>query len=474
MQSIRFTLLQQLHPLLCRRALRASTVLLICLLFLELSPSVALGVEILGARLSSQETLTRLVLDTSGPVSEHNIFSLEAPDRLVLDLIDTRMANPLSQPQADNPLLARIRSGERPDEGVRIVLDLKHKVNVKSFRLQPDGRYGHRLVVDLTPKPDLQARQEALEVASRNMSGHPSVKQRSIKLKARDVVVAIDAGHGGKDPGAIGAFGTREKDVTLAIARKLEQLVNREPGMRPVMIRDSDRFVILRDRIRIARQHRADLFVSIHADAFHDRSVRGSSVFTLSDRGATSEAAKWLAARENEVDLLAGIDLGKSNEEVAGVLMNMTQNMTIEHSLLAAKPVLGELGQLGKMHQSRVQSAGFAVLKAPDIPSMLVETAFISNPDEEKRLRDPAFQQQVAKALLKGVKRYFADHPPPQTFFAMNSSSDARAIRHVIERGDTLLDIARDYQVSLPSLRSLNQIEGDRIRVGQVLRIPES
>ncbi|MBK1649166.1 N-acetylmuramoyl-L-alanine amidase [Rhabdochromatium marinum] len=431
-------------------------------------------VEILGARLSSQGKMTRLVLDTSGPVVEHNIFSLDSPDRLVVDLMGAGFAGSLRQPEADNPLLARIRSGERPGERARIVLDLKHKVRVKSFCLQPDGRHGHRLVVDLTPKSDQEVRQEAMQTASRNLGGHPSVRQRTMQQDERDVIVAIDAGHGGKDPGAIGARGTREKDVTLAMAHNLAHLVNREPGMRAVMIRKRDEFVILRERIRIAREHRADLFVSIHADAFRDRSVRGSSVFTLSERGATSEAAKWLAARENEVDLLAGIDLGKSNEEVAGVLMNMTQNMTMEHSVLAAKPVLDELGHLGKMHQSRIQSAGFAVLKAPDIPSMLVETAFISNPDEEKRLRDPIFQQQVASAILKGIKHYFNAHPPPQTLFAMKNSRRVGTIRHVIERGDTLLDIARDYQVSLPSLRSLNQLKGDRIRVGEVLNIPES
>ncbi|WPL18919.1 N-acetylmuramoyl-L-alanine amidase AmiC precursor [Thiorhodovibrio winogradskyi] len=450
--------------------IRLIAVLLITLL--TLTSSALAGVEILGARLSSQEEMTRLVFDTSGPVVEHNIFSLDSPDRLVLDLAGTGLGGELRQPDAGNPLLTRIRSGERAGKSTRIVLDLKRKVRVKSFCLQPDGRYGHRLVVDLTPKPQQEARQEALSAAARDLSGHPSVQQRS--FKARDVVIAIDAGHGGKDPGAIGVLGTREKDVTLSIARKLAHLVDQQAGMRAALIRDSDRFVILRDRIRIARKHRADLFVSIHADAFHDRKVRGSSVFTLSELGASSEAAQWLAARENEVDLLAGIDLGKSNEEVAGVLMNMTQNMTMEHSLLAAKPVLEELGQLGKMHQSRIQSAGFAVLKAPDIPSMLVETAFISNPQEEKRLRDPAFQQRVAEAILNGVKRYFAANPLPQTLFAMQNSSGARSVRHVIEHGDTLLDIARDYQVSLPSLRSLNQLRDDRIRVGQVLRIPES
>jgi N-acetylmuramoyl-L-alanine amidase len=430
------------------------------LLFAILSPAAA-RIEILGARLSSQEDMTRLVLDTSAPVAEHKIFSLSNPDRLVLDLMGASLNQTLRQPETGDPVLKGIRSGARPGESIRIVLDLKRRVRVKSFCLQPDGRFGHRLVVDLTPR---DADQAARKQASR----------AAVRLQARDVVVAIDAGHGGKDPGAIGVLGTREKDVTLAIARRLERLVNQEPGMRAAMIRDSDVFVILRERIRIARKHRADLFLSIHADAFRDRSVRGSSVFTLSERGATSEAAKWLAARENEVDLLAGIDLGKSNEEVAGVLMNMTQNMTMEHSVLAARPVLHELGQLGKMHQSRIQSAGFAVLKAPDIPSMLIETAFISNPDEEKRLRDTGFQQRVAEAILHGIKTYFQSHPPPQTLFAMRNREGARAIRHVIEPGDTLLDIARDYQVSLPSLRSLNQLEGDRIRVGEVLRIPES
>lgn len=456
------------------KTIRLVAFLLITLLSLGLASSaVGARVEILGARFSAQEDMTRLVFDASGPVTEHNIFALDAPDRLVVDLVGAGLTGALRQPEATDPLLARVRSGQRPDGTTRVVLDLKRKVSVRSFRLQPDGRYGHRLVVDLTAKPDQEARQDALEAAARDLTGHPSVQQRSGRGRARDVVIAIDAGHGGKDPGAIGALGTREKDVTLAIARNLARLVEREPGMRPAMIRDSDRFVILRDRISIARQHRADLFVSIHADAFHDRSVRGSSVFTLSERGASSEAARYLAVRENEVDLLAGIDLGKSNQEVAGVLMNMTQNMTMEHSVLAAKPVLNELGRLGKMHHNRVQSANFAVLRAPDIPSMLIETAFISNPDEEKRLRDPDFQQSVAVAILQGIRLYLRSHPPPQTVFAANQRG-GRSTRHVIAHGDTLLDIARDYRVSLPSLRSLNRLEGDRIRVGQVLQIPES
>ncbi|MBB1125395.1 N-acetylmuramoyl-L-alanine amidase [Thiospirillum jenense] len=356
----------------------------------------------------------------------------------------------------------------RDNQDLRIVLDLKQAVRTKSFHLPPNGKYRHRLVIELAANtgeaameladnqcavplqsvvvpPPLQSHQSVTPIqASIHTSAPPRVattaaednsfiqtlfnrsftpwRQENAAPPAprainplRPVIIAIDAGHGGKDPGAIGAQGTQEKEITLAVARKLKQLINQETGMRAVMIRDGDYFVALRKRIQIARQHRADLFISIHADAYANRDVRGSSVFTLSERGATSEAAKWLATRENQADLIGGIDLGKSNEEVAGVLMEMTQNLTLEHSNIAAKRILDQLSGLGDLHQQRVQSAGFAVLKAPDIPSLLVETAFISNPNEENRLRDAAFQKQIAQAVFTGIRGYFHRYPPPET-----------------------------------------------------------
>jgi N-acetylmuramoyl-L-alanine amidase len=244
-----------------------------------------------------------------------------------------------------------------------------------------------------------------------------------------------------------------------------------------VLVRDGDYYIRLRQRIAIARNHRADLFVSIHADAFTDRRVRGSSVFTLSSGGATSEAARWLAERENRADLIGGVDLKQRDDLLASVLLEMSQNATIELSGKAASKVLAKLQRLGDVHQKRIQKAGFAVLKSPDIPSMLVETAFISNPDEEKRLRDTGYQRKLADAILDGIVDYFSDYPPPGTRFAGASkpaAPKAGTRRHRIESGDTLSDIAQSYNVRVSALRDLNRLDGDRIRPGQVLIIPES
>lgn len=434
------------------------------LLFLSL-PVQAQQVEVRGARVWTAPDQTRLVVDTAATVS-HKIFPLDNPDRLVIDIPDARLKGKLPAVNADEPMLSGMRSGIREGDDLRLVLDLKQPVRAKSFVLQPNVKYGHRLVVDLVP-------------AGKGASGKADAKGSKPHLsinrgpkKARDVVIAIDAGHGGEDPGAIGAKGTREKEVTLAIARKLAQLVKKEPGMRAVLIRDGDYYIRLRKRIKLARKLKADLFVSIHADAFRDRRVSGSSVYTLSHRGASSEAAKWLADKENSADLIGGIDLSENDNLLATVLLDMTQNATMEHSRVAAKKVLANLKSVGAVHNGSVQKAGFVVLKSPDIPSMLVETAFISNPTEEKRLRSAAHQTKLAKAILGGIKSYFKSYPPPGSRLASNENNSSR--RHVINSGDTLLEIANQYDVSLNSLRSVNRLEDDRIRVGQVLTIPGS
>jgi N-acetylmuramoyl-L-alanine amidase len=412
------------------------------------------------------------VVDTAAPVS-HKIFSLDNPHRLVIDIPDARLKDKLPTVDAGEPLLSGMRSGVRDGDDLRLVLDLKQKVRIKSFALQPNDQYGHRLVVDLLPSGKRPMAKGAGKSAEESGKKHLSIRAKP--KKARDVIVAIDAGHGGEDPGAIGAKGTREKKVTMEIARKLARLVKKEPGMRPVLVRDGDYYIRLRKRISLARKHKADLFVSIHADAFRDRRVRGSSVYILSHRGASSEAAKWLADKENSADLIGGIDLSQNDNVLATVLLDMTQNATLEHSNVAAKKVLANLKRIGAVHKGSVQKAGFVVLKSPDIPSMLVETAFISNPNEEKRLRSGDHQTKLAKAILAGIKSYFASYPPPGTKLAGGGGSgrdDGR--RHVINSGDTLGEIARQYDVSLTSLRTVNSIDGDRIRIGQVLTIPES
>jgi len=412
-----------------------------------------------GARLSSDSDKTRVVIDTQGPV-EHRIFTLADPDRVVVDLANARLATSLPTPGVGDIILVGLRSGVRDGDDLRIVFDLKRGARVKSFALPPKDGKGHRLVIDLLPSADAKGRAQVPV---------PRLTAASVK-RSPELLIAIDAGHGGADPGAVGKRGTREKDVTLAIARKLATLVEREPGMRPLMIRDGDYYVGLRQRVDKARAHRADLFISIHADAFTNDRAHGASVFTLSFNGASSEAARWLADRENRADLIGGHALRTSDDVLASVLLDMTQNATIEHSTEAAKAVLARLASVGDLHQREVQRAGFAVLKSPDIPSMLVETAFISHPEEELRLRDPGHQQRLAEAILSGVRHYLDRYPPPGLLTA--SVQDAAARSHVIHPGDTLSEIAARYHVSLSSLRTHNGLTTDTIRVGQVLSIP--
>lgn len=285
-------------------------------------------------------------------------------------------------------------------------------------------------------------------------------------------MVAVDAGHGGEDPGAIGPNGTYEKHVTLSIARHLAALLEDAPGMRPVLIRDGDYYVGLRRRVSLARQHGADLFVSIHADAYPDSSVRGASVYTMSFNGASSEAAEWLADRENNADRIGGIALAELDTDLNRVLFELSQNGSLEHSQYAAEQVLAKLRRIGPVHHDRVQRARFVVLKSPDVPSILVETAFISNPSEERKLRDQKHQRQIAAAVFDGIQAYFAKHPVPETETRVAGPSRQR--RHIIDHGDTLTEIAKRYEVSLSSLRVANSLGGDRIRVGDVLTIPES
>ncbi|MEM7407879.1 MAG: N-acetylmuramoyl-L-alanine amidase [Pseudomonadota bacterium] len=377
------------------------------------------------------------------------MFQLSNPSRLVIDMRNTRLLRGLAGAADRGKSIKRFRFGRRNGRDLRVVLDLHARVQPKSFLLPPSGEYGYRLVVDIRE------------------AGKVSKVHRVDKRKpaaARPVVIAIDAGHGGEDPGAIGARGTREKMVTLAVARKLAKRLNRFPGFKGVLVRSGDYYVGLRQRIRIARKANADLLVSIHADAFKDRRVRGSSVWVLSTRGASSEAARWLAARENAADLAGGVSLDDKDDVLASVLLDLSQTATLNLSREVASSTLAELRRVGKVHKRHVERAGFVVLKAPDIPSILVETAFISNPSEEKRLRQPAHQDKLAKALAAGIRRYFERRPPPGTRLALS--------RHVIGPGETLSQIASRYDVSVNALRDANNLSSDAVRQGQVLRIP--
>lgn len=395
---------------------------------------------------------TRLVFDvTNAPA--HQVFILKNPYRLVIDLNNTRLTKPLKQPAASHSLFTRIRSASRNGSDLRVVVDLKAAVTPKSFSLKPNSSYGHRLVVDL-----LRQNKSVTRIA-RNKPINKSINGRS-----RDIIIAIDAGHGGEDPGAHGPRGTKEKKVVLAIARKLERMIRRYPGMKSVMVRDGDYYVGLRKRMQIARRAKADLFVSIHADAFKNKKVKGASVFTLSRRGASSEAARWLAKHENASDLVGGVSLDDKDDVLASVLLDLSQTATKDASRDVAAKVLRNFSRIGSLHSSNVQKAGFLVLKSPDIPSILVETAFISNPGEERKLRSSRHQEKMAKAIFNGILGYFQDNPLPGTRMA--------ATKHTITRGETLSGIAYRYGVSMKSLKSVNKMAGNRIQIGQVLSIP--
>ncbi len=426
----------------------------LCLILCFMLPiSVFAGqVTMQNVRIWAAPDNTRVVFDVSGPV-EHKLELLSNPDRLVVDIENAKMTQAISQPANADKYLKNIRSAERDKLNLRVVFDLKKNIEMRSFLLQPNGQYGHRLVVDLYDE--------------NNQKSATQVITQADNKRSKDIVIAVDAGHGGDDPGATGPRGVREKDVTLKIARNLAKLINQEYGMKAVLIREGDYFLSLRKRIGKAREHKADLFISIHADSFKDPRVKGSSVFILSNRGASSEAAKWLAERENAADLVGGVSLDDKDDVLASVLLDLSQTASLEASIGVADRVLSSLKKLGKTHKKYVQSAGFAVLKSPDIPSILVETAYISNPEEEKNLKNAAYQSKLAKALLSGLKGYFSDYAPEGTLLAA-----ATTRKHIIERGDTLSGIAQRYRVSMNTLRDSNRLKSDRIRIGQVLNIP--
>ncbi|NIM71356.1 MAG: AMIN domain-containing protein [Xanthomonadales bacterium] len=418
-------------------------------------PLAVWSAEVSGFRVWADPEKTRAVLDLS-EASEYRLFTLDRPHRVVIDLDAGRVATRLQLDPEHAGIIQGVRQGTPKPATLRIVLDLERQAKLKSFLLEPTGQYGHRLVVDLydasSPSP------EAVKTVA------------DVQQPNRDVLIAIDAGHGGEDPGATGPRRTREKDVVLQIARVLKAKIDAEPGMRGYLVRDGDYYIALRDRYEKARRARADLFVSIHADAFRDARVEGSSVFVLSRRGASSEYARLIADSENRSDLVGGVKLNEKDDMLASVLLDLSQSATMGASNEVAESILAALARNGKTHKDHVGRASFMVLKSPDVPSVLVETAFISNHKEEKRLTQREFQQRMSQSIADGIRNYFHRRPPPGTWLASNRG----AARHIVARGDTLDGIARRYQVSLNSLRRANNISGsgDRILVGTELVIP--
>ncbi|WP_257252801.1 MULTISPECIES: N-acetylmuramoyl-L-alanine amidase [unclassified Endozoicomonas] len=406
---------------------------------------------------------TRLVFDVSSEVA-HSQFFLDNPRRLVLDIRGTQKTKNVASPRLGTTPINKIRYGVRNKKDLRIVLDLKNKVTSKSFLLKPNATYGYRLVVDLFDD-------------STKTAG--PVKEPTKTPSARDIVVAIDAGHGGEDPGALAYGGGHEKVVTLNISKDLAALLKKEPGFEPVLVRTGDYYIPLRERAVIARKAGADLFISIHADAFTDPRANGASVYALSRGGATSETARWLAHRANSSDLIGGeggISLGDKDDILAGVLLDLSMTSTLSSSLEVGDRVLKHIGTINRLHKEQVEQAAFVVLKSPDIPSILVETGFISNPKEGRKLKTRNHQRAMARQIYKGVKGYFVNKPPPGTLVSRLKAEgkiDTRPDQYVIQAGDTLSEIASRFDISLSSLKTANNISrSDTIRTGQMLVIP--
>jgi len=434
------------------------SLLLLVLAFLSLEVQASSRINSL--RIWPAPDHTRLVFDLSGPV-QHRVFSLENPNRLVIDVSDVRLNTQLDSTNLTNTPISHVRSAVRNKTDLRVVLDLSQDVQPRSFLLRPNAQYGHRLVVDLVlPEKQKTPKQQAPK----------TIKQQ------RQIVIAIDPGHGGEDPGAIGPAGTREKHVVWGISKELAKIIEKDPAFKTVMTRTGDYYIGLRKRVEVARHARADLFVSVHADAYRLPQPRGSSVYVLSQRGASSESARWLADSENRADLIGGVEgvltLGDKDETLAGVLVDLSMTATLSESLKVGSRVLKNLGQVNRLHKRDVEQAGFLVLKSPDMPSMLIEAGFISNPQEEKRLKSTAYQRKLAQQIANAIKDYFIENPPPNTTLSTSHSHSPTA--YTIRRGDTLSEIARRKGVDIGELRKINGLNNDVIRVGQRLRIPST
>jgi N-acetylmuramoyl-L-alanine amidase len=424
-------------------------------LILLLSTAVKAGSTVENVRIWSENDKTRVVLDLSRSV-DHNIFTLRSPDRLVIDLKDSRLAASLKQLPKGAGTVRSIRSAVRSNGQLRVVLDLRQGVRSRSFTAGPNSQYGDRLVIDLTRAGKLQPVKRASEAYR----------------PGRDIVVAIDAGHGGYDPGASGRR-SKEKDLVLAISKELARKINAEPGMSAVLIRKSDVFIEHRDRIAIARRNKADLFISIHADAFNDARANGASVFALNLKGANDEAVMQLERREKVPVSVGGVSLHDKDEVLASVLFDLSQNASLSASLDIGATVSREMGKVTKMHSKEVRQKSLIVLKAADMRSILIETGFISNVAEEKKLRDVRHQARLASAVLAGIRRYFYTNPPPDTQIAMDlRRKPSSQVRYVIASGDTISEIAERYNVSPAAIRRANKLSTDKIRIGQTLNIP--
>ena len=439
---------------------RLSVVSLLMTMLMVTAPLMAADVE--GTRLWRAPDHTRLVLDLSAAV-EYQTFSLGQPPRFVIDIEDTKYRRKLKMQlnalDLTNSPIAKIRSAKRNQSDLRIVLELTRLVSAKVFTLPANQQVGERLVVDLYDKQSVES----------------TVKTVAERQGRRDIIIALDPGHGGEDPGALGPKKIREKAVVLAIAKKTQAAFNRHAGYHAVLIRDGDYYIGLGKRREKARAARADFFISIHADAFTDKSVSGASVYTLSDRGASSGIAKHLAQEENKTDLIGGVSLAGQSPMVASVLLDLSMNAKRDYSFKAGQAIVRRMSAVTAMHKKTVEHAAFAVLKTPDIPSVLVETGFISNPKEARRLASAKHQAKLAKAIVAGTVDFFNVYATEGTLVHWHNNGGKHLVsRYTIQPGDTLSQLAQEFSVSLTDLRRYNKLNNDKIRVGQELKIPPS
>ena len=435
------------------------------LLISLLTMAVGVRADVSDVRVWQSPDKVRLVLDLSGP-HEHKIFQLTGPDRIVIDLKNAALKASLDGLADDSSEILRIRSGRRNKTDLRLVVETRATMSYSSFPMAPNSEVSHdRLVIDL------QRPQSTVAVSSK-----PSVVKKAdvYETAQRDIIIAIDAGHGGEDPGALGPGRIKEKHVVLAIAKELQRLLDAESGFTPLLIRTGDYYLGLRERSEKARKANADFFVSIHADAFKHPSAKGSSVFVLSESGATSETARYLADKENASDLIGGVSIGDRDDHLALTLLDLSMTHKRTSSVQLGSEILNEMGKISKLHKKNVEEAAFVVLKSPDMPALLVETGFISNPTEARQLQDKAYQKKMAKAIFTGIKDYFSSNPPAGTLMAARKKAATRYVEYVVRKGDTLSELAVRSGMDTKDLRELNELRSDSLRVGQRLRIPNS
>ncbi|MDX1342467.1 MAG: N-acetylmuramoyl-L-alanine amidase [Reinekea sp.] len=443
-----------------------------CLICLLVCCSWVQAATIDGVRIWPAPDNTRLVFDLDAPAS-HNIFILKNPTRIVLDIEKTALKTDLTELDLTDTGISRIRSAVHNGADIRVVLDMTESMSPKSFALPPNDQYGHRLVVDLE-RPTL------VSIAGKT-TVEPTVSKTidQYNTQKRDIIVVIDAGHGGEDPGAIGPTKLREKNVVLAMAKEVYAQLEATKGFKPILVREGDYIVALKKRRDFAREKNADLFVSIHADAFHKSSANGASVYALSNGGVVSAVAKYLADQENAADVIGGINgvsLEDKDDVLKSVLVDLSMTATLQRSLSVGNLVLEEMSKFAKLHgnKKKVGQANFVVLRAPDVPSILVETGFISNPTEEKNLGSPAYRAKMASAIRDGIVRYFEKSPPEGSYIAWLQQQKGTVKKYTVARGDTLSGIASKNGVSVIQLISLNKLNSSTIRVGQVLLIPDA